>query len=76
VTGAAHPGRREADPLPEYLTIKEAAEQLRCSTKTVRRYVANGQLLGYRVGPIMVRIRAADLQAMVAAGAMRNARTG
>ncbi len=33
-----------------YLTIAETAVRLRCSTKTVRRYVASGKLVAYRVG--------------------------
>jgi excisionase family DNA binding protein len=58
-----------------YLTIQEAAVRLRCSTKTIRRYVATGQLTGYRVGPTMLRLRADELDAMVTRGAMPNART-
>jgi excisionase family DNA binding protein len=51
-----------------YLTLQEAAEQLRCSTKTVRRYVACGRLTAYRVGPTMLRVSAEQLDAMVVAG--------
>jgi excisionase family DNA binding protein len=58
-----------------YLTIQEAAVRLRCSTKTVRRYVARGQLVGYRVGPTMLRIRTDELDAMVASGAIPSARS-
>ena len=58
-----------------YLTIHEAAVRLRCSTKTVRRYIASGKLQAYRVGPTMLRIRLTDLDALVAAGAVPNART-
>jgi excisionase family DNA binding protein len=58
-----------------YLTIAETAVRLRCSTKTVRRYVASGKLLAYRVGPTMLRIRVIDVDAMVASGAVPNART-
>ncbi|MGI8682297.1 MAG: helix-turn-helix domain-containing protein [Mycobacteriales bacterium] len=58
-----------------YLTIQETAVRLRCSTKTVRRYVASGKLVAYRVGPTMLRIRVTELDAMVASGAVPNART-
>jgi excisionase family DNA binding protein len=58
-----------------YLTIRETAVRLRCSTKTVRRYVASGKLRAYRVGPTMLRIRVTDVDAMVASGAVPNART-
>ena len=66
--------RRAGEACP-YLTIQETAVRLRCSTKTVRRYVASGKLLAYRVGPTMLRIRLTDVDAMVAAGAVPNART-
>ncbi len=39
--GAGRP-RIEACP---YLTIQDAAVRLRCSTKTVRRYIASGKLV-------------------------------
>lgn len=58
-----------------YLTIQETAVRLRCSIKTVRRYVSSGKLLAYRVGPTMLRIRVTDVDAMVASGAVPNART-
>jgi excisionase family DNA binding protein len=58
-----------------YLTIAETAVRLRCSTKTVRRYVASGKLVAYRVGPTMLRIRVTDVDVMVASGAVPNART-
>jgi len=67
-------GRAKIDACP-YLTIQDAAVRLQCSTKTVRRYVASGKLVAYRVGPTMLRIRLTDLDAMVAAGAVPNART-
>ena len=51
-----------------YLTLQEVAERLRCSTKTVRRYVACGRLKAYRVGPTMLRVSAEQLDAMVVSG--------
>ena len=67
-------GRTKIETCP-YLTIQDAAVRLRCSTKTVRRYIASGKLVAYRVGPTMLRIRLTDLDAMVASGAVPNART-
>ncbi len=67
-------GRPRIEACP-YLTIQDAAIRLRCSTKTVRRYIASGKLVAYRVGPTMLRIRLTDLDAMVASGAVPNART-
>ena len=67
--------RPVSEPAPVYLTLQEAAHRLRCSTKTVRRYVARGRLVGYRVGPTMLRVRTDELDAMVASGTVPNART-
>jgi excisionase family DNA binding protein len=53
------------------LTLQEAAERLRCSTKTVRRYVASGRLPAYRVGPTMLRVSAEQLDAMGCRGRCR-----
>ena len=38
------------------LTIEEAAGRLRCSKPTIRRYVSQGRLTAYRVGPRMIRL--------------------
>jgi excisionase family DNA binding protein len=73
-TVGVEPDRRSGDPCP-YLTIQETSVRLRCSTKTVRRYVASGKLPAYRVGPTMLRIRVTDVDAMVASGAVPNAKT-
>lgn len=72
--GGLGTGSGSANDAP-YLTVQEAAVRLRCSTKTVRRYVAAGKLVAYRVGPTMLRIRVAELDAMVASGAVPSART-
>lgn len=37
-------------PIPSLLTIAEAAERLRVDPKTVRRWIAAGELAAYRVG--------------------------
>lgn len=43
------------------ITIAEAAERYGVSTRTIRRYIANGLLPAYRMGPRLVRIEEADL---------------
>ena len=50
-----------------FATITEAADHLRCSTKTVRRYIATGRLAAFRVGPRMLRIETSDLDALIRA---------
>lgn len=45
----------------EYLTVREAAELLRVSVPTVRRWIASGSLPATRRGPHSLRIKRADL---------------
>ncbi|CAA9580482.1 MAG: hypothetical protein AVDCRST_MAG49-4711 [uncultured Thermomicrobiales bacterium] len=45
----------------DLLTIPEAAEVLKVSAVTVSRYLKQGRLPAFRVGPRAVRIRRADL---------------
>jgi excisionase family DNA binding protein len=40
----------------EYETITEAARRHRVSTKTIRRRIADGYLIGYRFGPTLIRL--------------------
>lgn len=47
-----------------YQTIENAAAYLDCSTKTVRRYITEGLLPGYRLGPRQIRVRQSDVEAL------------
>jgi excisionase family DNA binding protein len=42
--------------LPPNPTMKQTAEYIPCDIKTVRRYIADGRLKAYRVGPKMIRV--------------------
>ena len=55
-------GAAEAD----LLTVPEAAAALKVSPVTVSRWLRQGRLPAYRLGPRAVRIRRADLQAVFA----------
>lgn len=46
------------------LTINQTAEVLQCSTDTVRRLIAKGQLKAYRYGSRIIRIDPLDLDRM------------
>jgi len=48
------------------LTVRQVAEDLNVSTRTVHRWIASGNLIAHRVGGV-VRIAAADLRAFLAA---------
>ena len=45
-----------------YVSLRQAAECLSVSEKTVRRLIADGVIAGYRVGPKSLRVKADDLE--------------
>lgn len=51
----------------DLLTVEEVARQLRVSPKTVRAWLGQGRLPGFKLTPKVWRIRRADFQAFVAA---------
>lgn len=59
-----HSGFLPADDLPALLTIGEAAQHLRCSVKSVRRYVKAGRLPAFRAGGRLL-FTSADLWALL-----------
>jgi excisionase family DNA binding protein len=60
------PKRERKEPLPRYFSIKGVAEALDVSTRTVRRWIAAGELIAYRLNGV-VRIAETDLLAFLAA---------
>ena len=50
--------------LPNLLTIGQTAEVLQVSTKTIRRWIKNGDLIAHRFGR-QLRIGESDLQAFI-----------
>ena len=45
-----------AEELPKKPTIKQSAQYLNVSEKTIRRRISEGALLAYRVGPQAIRV--------------------
>lgn len=45
----------------ELLTLDEVAEKLRCSKKTVRRLIAQGRLIAYKITPKNIVITQEEL---------------
>lgn len=41
---------------PWLATLTEAGERYKCSSRTLRRMIARGELTAYRVGPKLLRI--------------------
>lgn len=50
---------------PRWLSKREACEHLGVTDRTLRTYIAEGRLPAYRLGPRLVRIDAADLDALL-----------
>ena len=48
-----------------YLSVAEAAEELGVSSKSIRRWIADGRLTARRAGPRLIRIAKADLDKMM-----------
>jgi excisionase family DNA binding protein len=63
--GRTHTGHRGRDGLPRHHTINAVAEALDVSPRTVRRWIANGELIVTRVRGV-VRIADNDLRAFLA----------
>jgi excisionase family DNA binding protein len=49
----------------EYLTVTEAANLVRVSPSTIRRWIREGNLPAYRIGPRRVGLKREDLSAVV-----------
>jgi excisionase family DNA binding protein len=52
----------------EFMTLKEAARELRLSVSTLKRYIYSGQLQTYRTPGGRHRVRGAELAALLGAG--------
>ena len=59
----------------DFLTVEEVAQQLRVSPKTVRSWLLQGRLHGFKLTPKVWRIQREDFQAFVTA-AKRQAAQG
>ncbi len=49
---------------PRLATIAEAADYIRCTTRTVRRMVSRGDLVAVRIGPRMLRVDLNQIDAL------------
>ena len=58
-------GRQGGGSLPRYHTIKAVAEAVDVSPRTVKRWIANGDLVVHRINGV-VRIAEGDLRAFLA----------
>lgn len=51
----------------EYLTVSETGRLLRMSDASIRRMIQRGELPGYRLGPVEIRVRREDIDAYLLA---------
>lgn len=49
-----------------YDSLSSAAQRAGVSERTIRRWIAHGRLAGYRVGPRLLRVDRAELDALFA----------
>ena len=61
---ASHPAER-SQPVPEWLSLQQAAALLGVSVDTIRRRIAAGALPASRCGARLIRVRAADLDSVL-----------
>lgn len=47
------------------VSLPQAAEMLGVTTRTLRRYIADGRLSAYRLGPRMLRVDLDELDALL-----------
>lgn len=46
-------------------SIETAATVAGCSPRTIRRYIADGRLTGFRLGPRMIRVDLAEVEELL-----------
>jgi excisionase family DNA binding protein len=51
-------------PLGKLVSLATGAEHADVSIRTLRRYIADGRLTGYRMGPRLVKVDLAELDAL------------
>ncbi len=50
---------------PVYRSLDQSAEYLGSTSRTLRRYIATGQLPAFRMGKRQIRVRTADLDKLL-----------
>jgi excisionase family DNA binding protein len=48
-----------------YVSLVEAGDVLGVHSRTIRRYISEGRLTGYRIGPRLVKVKLADLDGLM-----------
>jgi excisionase family DNA binding protein len=51
--------------MPPKASIQQVADHLAVSTKTVRRYIADGRLKAVRLGPRLIRVERSSVEGLM-----------
>ena len=54
-----------ATPRTRYITIGDAADHLSVTERTVRNFIARGELTGYRIGTRAIRVDLHEVEALL-----------
>lgn len=57
--------RPGAERTTEFVSVQQAADFLNLTERSIRRYIADGTLPAYRIGTKQIRLRAADVMALL-----------
>ena len=56
---------KDTRPIRRLVSLAQASEYAGVSTKTIRRRIADGSLIGYRMGPRLLRVDLNELDEML-----------
>jgi excisionase family DNA binding protein len=56
---------RKLPPVSRLLSVPEAAAEYRIGQRTLRRYIAEGWVTGWRFGPRMIRVDRREMDALL-----------
>lgn len=59
-----HPVTTRQTPTQQWLSLEDAAKVLGVQARTVRAWIGDGTLTGYRVGPRFIRVDAAEVESL------------
>lgn len=54
-----------SEPSRRYLSVAKAAAYCDVTTRTIYRWIADGHLTAYRVGPVLLRVDLSDLDRLM-----------
>ena len=67
------PRRKESMDKTTYESLADAAARTHVSVRTLRRWIAQGNLVAYRAGPRLLRVKPHDVDAMMRPSLRRGA---